>query len=290
MGSRYSDDNTLADVNILSLYILNLQPSLHDEFFAEARPAGEVAVKAYKTYPRYLKALQSAAEKGTENGIVPVLLLFLPSGKLDPGKVRQLRLTLIDSPLFIVTGECDERAYLTYISMGVDGIIFPPFNRADVEGLLRGGVDRGIPFPRNNELIREGDVRLNFVIPSKLSRVLGVNRLISFLAAEFGFPPEECRVNLPMVIDEALSNAIVHGNRSNEELKVRVRVYVSNSRIRIQIEDQGEGFIPEDVEDPTERENIYKGSGRGIYLLRELMDTVVFKNGGRLIELEKLNR
>ena len=295
-------------MNDFSLYILNLQPSLHDEFFEEARLPTELAVKAYKTYPHYLKALQSAAEKrgpavngnvangsaangNTVNGYgAPSLLLFLPSGKLDPGKVRQLRLTMIDSPLFIVTGECEEHAYLTYISMGVDGIITPPFSRADVEGVLSGGGDRGIPFPRNNELIREGDVRLNFVIPSKLSRVLGVNRLISFLAAEFGFPPEESRVNLPMVIDEALSNAIVHGNGSNEELKVRVSVYVSNSRIRVQIEDQGEGFIPEDVEDPTEQANIYKGSGRGIYLLREIMDSVEFKKGGRLIELEKLNR
>jgi serine/threonine-protein kinase RsbW len=257
---------------------------LHDQFFADAHPSDDIGIKIYKTYPRYLKSLQSIKE-GTPN-----LLLFLPKGKLDPGKTRQLRLTMINSPLFIVTGECDERAYLTYISMGVDGIITPPFSKADVLGVLSsGGVDRGIPFPRSNELIREGQVRLDFLVPSKLSRILGVNRLISFLAAEFGFPPEECRVNIPMVVDEALSNAIIHGNRSDENLKVHVRVYISNSRIRIQIEDQGEGFIPGDVDDPTEQENIYKGSGRGIYLVKELMDSVEFRKGGRLIELEKLN-
>jgi anti-sigma regulatory factor (Ser/Thr protein kinase) len=265
------------------LYILNLQPALHDQFFAEARLPEDVEVKAYKTFPRFLKALQSAGD------CCPNLLLFLPSGKLDPGKTRQLRLSMIESPLYIVTGECDERAYLTYISMGIDGIITPPFSRADAQGVLRHAADRGIPFPRNNELIREGHVRLDFVVPSKLSRILGVNRLISFLSAEFGFPPEESRVNLPMVVDEALSNAIVHGNRSDEKLKVRVRVYISSSRIRIQIEDEGEGFIPEEISDPTEQENIYKGSGRGIYLIKELMDLVEFRNGGRLIELEKLN-
>ena len=267
----------------LSLYILNLQPALHDQFFAETRLSEDVEIKVYKTYPRYLKGLQSVKEGN------PNLLLFLPSGKLDPGKTRQLRLTRIESPIYIVTGECDERAYLTYISMGIDGIITPPFSKADVQGVLHGGADHGIPFPRNNELIREGQVRLDFLVPSKLSRILGVNRLISFLSAEFGFPPEESRVNLPMVVDEALSNAIVHGNRSDENLKVHVRIYISSRRIRIQIEDQGEGFIPEEVEDPTEQENIYKGSGRGIYLLKELMDSVEFKKGGRLIELEKLN-
>ncbi|MCK4549623.1 MAG: ATP-binding protein [Candidatus Krumholzibacteria bacterium] len=266
------------------MYILNLQPALYDQFFGEARLSEDVEVKVYKTFPRFLKGLQSV-----KDGSSPNLLLFLPSGKLDPAKTRQLRLTMIDSLLYIVTGECDERAYLTYISMGVDGIISPPFNRSDLQGVLRSSADRGIPFPRNNELIKEGQVRLDFLVPSKLSRILGVNRLISFLSAEFGFPPEESRVNLPMVVDEALSNAIVHGNRSSEDLKVHVRIYISSSRIRIQIEDQGEGFIPEEVSDPTEQENIYKGSGRGIFMLKELMDSVEFKKGGRLIELEKLN-
>jgi serine/threonine-protein kinase RsbW len=265
------------------LYILNLQPELHKQFFAEACLPEDLKIKVFKTYPRYLKGLQSVEEG------IPNLVLFLPSGRFDPGKTRQLRITMIDSPMYIVTGECDERAYLTYISMGINGIITQPFNKADVEGVLRTGIDRGIPFPRNNELIKEGQVRLDFLVPSKLSRILGVSRLIAFLSEEFGFSPEDSRVNLPMVIDEALSNAIIHGNRTDENLKVHVRIYISNSRIRIQIEDQGEGFDPEDVENPTKQENIYKGSGRGIYLLRELMDSVEFKNGGRLIELEKLN-
>lgn len=270
-------------MNNLSLYILNLQPALHDQFFAEARLFGDVEIKVYKTYPRYLKGLQSVKEG------IPNLLLFLPSGRFDSGKIRQLRITMIESPMYIVTGECDERAYLTYISMGINGIITPPFNKVDVQGVLKSGIGREIPFPRNNELIREGQVRLDFIVPSKLSRILGVSRLVSFLSEEFGFPPEESRVNLPMVVDEALSNAIVHGNRSEEKLKVHVRIYISSRRIRIQIEDQGEGFIPEDVENPTEQENIYKKSGRGIYLLKELMDSVEFKKGGRLIELEKFN-
>ena len=92
-----------------------------------------------------------------------------------------------------------------------------------------------------------------------------------------------------MVMDEALSNAIMHGNKCDEELKVHVRIYISNSRIVIQVEDQGEGFIPESIEDPRDRENIYKGSGRGVFLIKELMDSVVFRKGGRLIEMEKLN-
>jgi len=270
-------------VKKISLYILDLAPAVHSEFFSDVRLPDEVDVKVFRTFPRFLKGLQ-APEAGDPN-----ILLFLPSGRFDNAKARQLRILKIDSPMYIVTPECDEKAYLSYLSMGVNGIMTPPFNKVDVQGVMNGRDRHGMLFPRNNELIREGQVRLDFLVPSKLSRILGVNRLVSFLAAEFGFPPEECRVNLPMVMDEALSNAMEHGNRGNENLKVHVRIYISTSRIVMQIEDQGEGFIPEHIEDPTDKENLYKGSGRGIFLMKELMDKVSFSKGGRLVEIEKIN-
>ncbi len=109
------------------------------------------------------------------------------------------------------------------------------------------------------------------------------------LTTEFGFPTEESTVNLPLVMDEALSNAIQHGNKGNEELKVHIRIYISSRRIVIQIEDEGEGFQLDKDRDPRELEHIYKDSGRGIYLINELMDKVEFKKGGKLLEMEKRN-
>ncbi|MBN1163635.1 MAG: ATP-binding protein [Candidatus Krumholzibacteriota bacterium] len=266
-----------------TLYILNLQPALHAEFFAGTRLPADVTVKSYKTFPRFLQSIQAIKDDS------PNIVMFLPDRKLDHSKTRQLRLAQIDSPVYIITPECNEKDYLTYLSMGVNGIINPPFNQCDLQAVLNGREQLEIPFPRNKELTREGQVRLDFLIPSKLSRILGVNRLISFLASEFGFPAEECRVNLPMVMDEALSNAIIHGNRGEEDKKVHVRIYISSRRIIIQVEDQGEGFIPAEVSDPTAQENIYRGSGRGIYLLKELMDSVIFKKGGAVVELTKHN-
>lgn len=266
-----------------SVYILDLAPGICSDFFKDFRMPEGVVVKAYKTFPRFVKGLQA---KHLDS---PNILLFLPNGKLDPAKVRQLRLLRLDSTMYIITPECDEKSYLSYLSIGVDGILTPPFNKLDVQGVLNGRQNEGILFPRNTELIREGQVRLDFLVPSKLSRILGVNRLVSFLAHEFGFPPEECRVNLPMVVDEALSNAIEHGNRGNENLKVHVSIYISSRRIVLKVEDEGEGFIPAEVDDPTDKENLYKGSGRGIYLMKELMDSVSFSKGGRLVELEKHN-
>ncbi len=266
-----------------SLHILNLQPDLFEEFFAELRPTEEAEVKIYKTLPRFLKAIGDDAESGGR------LLLFLPEEKLGADKLRLIRLARIDAPMHVVTGECSEKYYLLMLSLGIQSVMHPPFSAADVESVLAGRMKNEIPFPRNHDLTREGQVRFDFLLPSKLSRILGVNRLVSMLTAEFGFPAEESKVNLPLVMDEALSNAIQHGNKGKEDLKVHVRIYISTRRIVVQIEDQGEGFRIDDSRDPRDLENLYKDSGRGLYLIRELMDSVEFKKGGRLLEIEKRN-
>ena len=266
-----------------SLHILNLQPELFEEFFAELRPPEEAEIKIYKTLPRFLKAI------GGESAEVGGLLLFLPEEKLGADKLRLIRLARMNAPMHVVTGECSEKYYLLMLSIGIQSIMHPPFSAADVESILSGNNKGEIPFPRNHDLAREGQVRFDFLLPSKLSRILGVNRLVSMLTAEFGFPPEESKVNLPLVMDEALSNAIQHGNKGKEDLKVHVRIYISTRRIVVQIEDQGEGFMVDDSRDPRDLENLYKGSGRGLYLIKELMDSIEFKKGGRLLEIEKRN-
>jgi len=265
-----------------SLHILNLQPELFEQFFAELRPPEEERIRIYKTLPGFLKGIGEGNGGGR-------LLLFLPEEKLGADKLRLIRIARIDAPMFIVTRECSEKYYLVVLSLGIQGVIHPPFSAADVEMILDGGVNDGIPFPRNHDLTREGQVRFDFLLPSKLSRILGVNRLVSMLTSEFGFPPEESKVNLPLVMDEALSNAIQHGNKGNEDLKVHVRIYISARRIVVQIEDQGEGFSVDDSSDPRALENLYKDSGRGLYLIRGLMDSVEFKKGGKLLEMEKRN-
>jgi serine/threonine-protein kinase RsbW len=266
-----------------ALHILNLQPELHRDFFRNVQLPDDIAVKRHTSYKRFLKGIQAA-------GIpAPRLLLFIPIETWDIARTREIRLAQCDAPIYIVAERFSEKDYLSYLTLGISGMYHPPFGLVDLELILKGRRMNGIPFPRNTELIREGQVRLDFLVPSKLSRIVGVNRLVSFLTTEFGFPLEDCTVNLPLVMDEALSNAIIHGNKRNENLKVHVRIYISSRRIVIQVEDQGEGFPTEGIDDPRRWKNIYKGSGRGIFLVKELMDNVRFEKGGRVIEMDKVN-
>jgi serine/threonine-protein kinase RsbW len=81
---------------------------------------------------------------------------------------------------------------------------------------------------------------------------------------------------LMIALTEAVNNAILHGNRSNEEKKVRVFCEVQEDGVLFTVTDEGKGFRPDTVANPLKEENLLKESGRGIFLMRTLLDRVEF--------------
>lgn len=90
-----------------------------------------------------------------------------------------------------------------------------------------------------------------------------------------------------LAIEEALVNAIKHGNRMDPAKSVRIACRIAESSIRIEIEDQGEGFQPGEVPDPTADENLERPCGRGIMLMRAFMNTIEYNAAGNRVILEK---
>src|SRR5690606_30246239 len=90
-------------------------------------------------------------------------------------------------------------------------------------------------------------------------------------------------------LEEAMINAIKHGNRLDMKKHVHVQYKVTPEQVEIIIQDEGEGFRREDVPDPTLEENITKCSGRGILLIEAYMNTVEFSDGGRRVRMVKKN-
>jgi serine/threonine-protein kinase RsbW len=76
---------------------------------------------------------------------------------------------------------------------------------------------------------------------------------------------------------EAVNNAILHGCKSDPKKTVHVACILGKDELVFRVRDQGKGFKPEDVPDPLEEKNLLKTSGRGIFLMRSLMDKVSFK-------------
>lgn len=87
--------------------------------------------------------------------------------------------------------------------------------------------------------------------------------------------------------EEALRNAMVHGNKSDPDKEVTVETAIEGNKVTIIVEDEGEGFDPESLPDPTLEENLLKESGRGVYLIKHLMDEVSYQNGGRRVVMVK---
>ncbi len=81
---------------------------------------------------------------------------------------------------------------------------------------------------------------------------------------------------LVTALREALANAIRHGNRQDPGRWVRVAYSIENCSVTIRVEDDGDGFDPQDIPDPTAPENLLRASGRGIFYMRQFMDRVEF--------------
>jgi serine/threonine-protein kinase RsbW len=89
-----------------------------------------------------------------------------------------------------------------------------------------------------------------------------------------------------LALTEAVTNAIYHGNRLKARKKVRVFTRRSNRSLLFVVEDEGLGFDPDRLPDPTRPENLCKEGGRGVYLIRQVCDRVEYRNAGRTVEMQ----
>jgi serine/threonine-protein kinase RsbW len=92
-------------------------------------------------------------------------------------------------------------------------------------------------------------------------------------------------LNFRVGLTEALSNAMLYGNGSDPQKRVRVEVDIKVEGVAVRVTDQGSGFDPTTVPDPTLQDNISKTGGRGIFLMRALMDEVRFNDQGNSVTL-----
>jgi serine/threonine-protein kinase RsbW len=89
-------------------------------------------------------------------------------------------------------------------------------------------------------------------------------------------------------MEEALVNAVKHGNKYNPAKKVHVRVGISSNLFRSEITDEGEGFDPAKLPDPTDPDYLDKPDGRGVMLMRNFMTRVVYNDRGNAVLMEKV--
>ena len=119
-------------------------------------------------------------------------------------------------------------------------------------------------------------VQLDELIPSDPGHIDSVVGRVVDLLEENGCSQD--LGNIQLALQEALMNAVLHGNQSNPEKYVRLCVAIQEGGgILIVVKDSGSGFDPSKLPDPTLKENILREGGRGVYLIQQLMDQVEYK-------------
>jgi serine/threonine-protein kinase RsbW len=125
--------------------------------------------------------------------------------------------------------------------------------------------------PSGGDTVRVVEVE----IPSDVRLIERVVELVRRECEVMGFTARHIRLNVPVALTEAVSNAILRGNRDDPAKYVHVRAEVRHERLIVEIEDEGTGFdVDEACVDPTTPDQIGREEGRGLYLMRKLMDTV----------------
>lgn len=115
-----------------------------------------------------------------------------------------------------------------------------------------------------------------------------IERSVDYLlerCREAGFDDTRLRLNFRVGVAEALANAMMYGNARDPKKRVVLEAWCERHRVRIRITDQGPGFDPGSLPDPTLPQNLQRSRGRGVFLIRELMDEVEFNEQGNSVDM-----
>lgn len=126
-------------------------------------------------------------------------------------------------------------------------------------------------------------------LPSRIEAIGEASAAVVDAARRLGFA-EDALFGIELAVREAVTNAVLHGNRQDESLPFEVGVAGTDAGMTVTVRDRGEGFDASHLPDPTADENILKTSGRGILFMRTFMDEVGWEHppgGGTLVRMVK---
>lgn len=126
-------------------------------------------------------------------------------------------------------------------------------------------------------------VEISIRVPTDLDVVEETVDLVARHCLASGIAPRAARFNLRVALCEALANAILYGNQLDPDKRVEVRVEVDGNLLALYVRDEGDGFDPRNLPDPTDTEHVDMEQGRGLFLIRQMVDEVHFNDRGNSI-------
>jgi len=128
-------------------------------------------------------------------------------------------------------------------------------------------------------------IEKQLTIPTHPDAIYAVESIVDELRQTLEIS-EDVYANLMVAVTEAVNNAVYHGNKEDAKKTIHVAFLAKNAyRLVVRVRDEGIGFDPASLPDPTAPENIGKLSGRGVFLMQQLADEISFADSGRAVEM-----
>jgi serine/threonine-protein kinase RsbW len=264
----------------LPIYFIRLHAGVAVELEAAVDGTGRALVR--------LESAAALPDRLAEQPLAGIVVAVEDAAQLDVRWWRELRVQAPQASLLVACRRCSDEAWRRWIAAGCRGVVRPPFAGLDLERELHADTVVQQVFRRHPGLHPHGKAMFRYRFPSDPQYISGIVHIVSQLALEFGFGPVDYTMNLPLAVDEAVSNAIVHGNRQDPKKSVEVEGSIDAAVLRLKVRDEGSGFHrDESAPSPIDPVNLLAPSGRGLFLIESVMDEVRFTQDGRCIEMLK---
>jgi serine/threonine-protein kinase RsbW len=160
------------------------------------------------------------------------------------------------------------------------------FSEDELKNLFETILNYKAKFVDKTETVKHLREKIEFEFPSAISLMHSILDYLMKRVEKVGVVNAQ-NSNLFIALDEAFVNAIKHGNKFDANKIVRIAAEVSSKEARFTIEDEGEGFNVSEIPDPTNPENLFKASGRGVLFIHNIMDEVSYNSRGNRLTMIK---
>src|SRR5918998_2629776 len=200
--------------------------------------------------------------------------------------ISELKRKRLFVPIVASSDEAQQHGVVKAFKLGASNYLQKPYDREELRSIVEKTLGYKLRFIEVVKVLPFVRERIEFDLPSDLSLMNGVlHYLIERVAALGVVKPDSS--NLFIALDEAFVNAVKHGNRSDPHKLVRITADLSAKEARFTIEDEGEGFRVTDIPDPRDPANLFKTSGRGVLLIYNIMEEVMYNDGGNRLTMIK---
>ena len=188
-------------------------------------------------------------------------------------------------PVIVITGYGTVEDAVTALKMGAENFILKPFNIKEIKNIISKVFELKRNFLENGKIYDYTERTISINMPSKVELIEGAVFEIIKNASAFFSESVILTTGIPLSLTESFANAVIHGNKRDEEKRVKITAQMSKKGISVTVEDEGEGFSLDKVRDPLEKDDLLTTHGRGLFLIKCYADSVEFNEKGNIISM-----